>query len=135
MSNHPKQLALERKLLDLSHDVDNYLEDRYHDYFIRHPNRPKRGATSSAAHDGLFSIGTQFTAGYGSELGRGYIVVIEIRTLQHVPKIIRQEIEEDGIEYLRSILPIYFPNRKLEVKKDGNVYKLIGDFSLGHASH
>jgi len=135
MSSHPKQLALERTLLELGHAVDDYLEDRYHDYFVRHPNRPRRGATANPSQDGLFSIGTQFTAGYGSDLGRGYIVVIEIRTLQHVPPIIRREIEEDGIEYLRTQLPVFFPDRKIEVKKDGNLYKLVGDFSLGYASH
>ncbi|MDI9455478.1 MAG: hypothetical protein QM442_06495 [Spirochaetota bacterium] len=135
MSSHPKQLALEQTLLELSHVVDDYLEDRYHDYFIRHPNRPKRGSTASASHDGLFSIGTQFTAGYGSDLGRGYIVVIEIRTLQNVPSVIRRKIEEDGIEYLRTQLPVFFPDRKIEVKKDGNLYKLVGDFSLGSVGH
>ncbi|MFA5699022.1 MAG: hypothetical protein WC954_04725 [Sphaerochaeta sp.] len=135
MSNHPKQIALEKKLLELSHDVDEYLENRYHDYFIRHPNRPKRGSTSSPAHDGLFSIGTQFTAGFGSDHGRGYLIVIEIRTLQHVPLDIRSQIETDGIEYLTTLLPHYFPERKIEVMRDGNVYKLIGDFSLGTASN
>ncbi|NLZ77529.1 MAG: hypothetical protein GX911_06135 [Spirochaetales bacterium] len=135
MSSHPKQLALERTLLALSHEVDEYLEDRYHDYFERHPNRPKRGTTASASHDGLFSIGTQFTPGYGSDLGRGYLVVIEIRTLQKVPPAIRQTIEEDGIEFLRTRLPLFFPDRKIEVKRDGSVYKMVGDFSLGDASH
>ena len=35
------------------------------------------------------------------------------------------------VEQLREELPKVFPDRKYEVKKDGNVYKIIGDFYLG----
>lgn len=87
------------------------------------------------AYDGLFSTGTQFTLGYGSDHGRGYLVSVEIRTLSKVHEEDRKEIETSAITYLRSIIPAYFPNRNIEVKRDGNVYKLVGDFSLGASSN
>jgi hypothetical protein len=83
------------------------------------------------AYDGLFSTGTKFTLGYGSEHGRGYLVDIEMSTLERVKPEDRQEIEEAGIAFLRDQLPVHFPHRKLSVVKDGKVYKIVGDFSLG----
>lgn len=87
------------------------------------------------AYDGLFSTGTQFTLGYGSKHGRGYIVSVEIRTLSRVKDEDKQEIEEAAMTYLRSRIKTYFPDRAIELKQDGNVYKLVGDFSLGSSSN
>jgi hypothetical protein len=135
MSTHPKQVALEGVLRKLFDDLDHYLEDTFHERYPLHPNRPARGKAASVAYDGLFSTGTQFTLGYGSKHGRGYIVSVEIRTLSRVKDEDKQEIEEAAMNYLRSRIKTYFPDRKIELKQDGNVYKLVGDFSLGSSSN
>jgi hypothetical protein len=95
-----------------------------------HPNRPERGKAARVSYDGLFSTGTKFTLGYGSEHGRGYLVDIEMSTLEKVHPNDRSEIESAAIEFLEEQLPRHFPNRKLQVVKDGKVYKIVGDFSL-----
>lgn len=135
MSTHPKQVELESTMRRLCDDLDHYLEDTFGDAYPLHPNRPERGKASSVAYDGLFSTGTQFTLGYGSNHGRGYILSVEIRTLSWVQKEKKETIEKAAMEYIREILPIYFPNRAIELKRDGNVYKLVGDFSLGDSSN
>jgi len=112
-------------------DLDNYLEDRYALRYPLHPNRLSRGQAASVAYDGLFSTGTQFTMGYGSAAGRGYIVDIDICTLDRVKPEDRQEIEQEATTYLESLLPKYFPDRALKLVRDGRVWKIIGDFSLG----
>ncbi|HZJ88039.1 MAG TPA: hypothetical protein VFC80_02670 [Sphaerochaeta sp.] len=135
MSTHPSQLLLEKKLRALADDLDHYLEDMFEDLYPLHPNRPQRGEAASVAYDGLFSTGTQFTAGYGSKYGRGYIMSIEIRTLSQVEPCDRRKVEEASRAYLEEIIPHYLPGRKIELKRDGNVYKLVGDFSLGSATN
>ncbi len=135
MSSHPKQIKLEQKLRDLADDLDHDLEERFEGLYPLHPNRPPRGQAASVAYDGLFSTGTQFTAGYGSEHGRGYVVSIEIRTLCPVKEEDRRVIEEASREYLKKIIPRYLPGRKVELRRDGSVYKLVGDFSLGSSSN
>ncbi|MGE4453811.1 MAG: hypothetical protein AB7D92_04695 [Sphaerochaeta sp.] len=135
MSTHPKQVELETTMRRLCDDLDHYLEDTFGDDYPLHPNRPERGKASSVAYDGLFSTGTQFTLGYGSNHGRGYIVSVEIRTLSWVQSEQKKAIEEAAMQYLRKILPYYFPERAIDLKQDGNVYKLVGDFSLGDSSN
>ncbi len=135
MSTHPSQLLLENKLRALADDLDHYLEDTFADLYPLHPNRLPRGEAASVAYDGLFSTGTQFTAGYGSKYGRGYIMSIEIRTLSNVHPADRTKVEEASRKYLEEIIPRYLPGRKIELKRDGNVYKLVGDFSLGSTSN
>ena len=128
---HPKQIALEDKLHKMCLEIDNHLEDKFGTMFPLHPNRRKRGETASANYDGLFSTGVQFSSGYGSKLGRGYLLDIDISTLSWVKKEDRALIEEEAIALLKTLLPIYFPDRKLEIKRDGNLIKIVGDFSLG----
>ncbi|MGD1822071.1 MAG: hypothetical protein ACPKM0_04820 [Pleomorphochaeta sp.] len=128
---HPKQIELEKKLHDMCIELDNHLEDEFGSMFPLHPNREKRGETASANYDGLFSTGLQFTSGYGSKLGRGYLLDIDISTLTWVKKDEVKIIEEEAIKYLKTLLPKHFPNRKLEIKRDQNVIKIVGDFSLG----
>ncbi len=135
MSVHPAQAKLETTLRKLCDDLDQYLEDTFGTSYPLHPNRPKRGKAASVAYDGLFSTGTQFTLGYGSEYGRGYLVSVEIRTLTKVPEKNKQSIEEAAMAYIQEILPKYFPDRAIELKQDGSVYKLVGDFSLGASSN
>jgi len=126
-----KQDKLEESLTKMCLELDSYLEDKYGEKYPRHPNRMKRGEAASGNYDGLFSAGTKFTLGYGSSEGRGYIVDIDIVTLSWVKKEEEKQIIDDGISYLKDLLPKYFPDRKLEIKHDGNLYKIVGDFSLG----
>ncbi len=135
MSTHPLQLELEHALRAMADDLDNYLEERFEGLYPLHPNRPSRGQAASVAYDGLFSTGTQFTAGYGSEHGRGYVLSVEIRTLCPVKEEDRLAIEEASREYLSTIIETYLPGRTIELKRDGGLYKLVGDFSLGHSSN
>ncbi|MCK9287369.1 MAG: hypothetical protein PHU24_02565 [Sphaerochaetaceae bacterium] len=126
-----KQQKLEDELRKMSIELDHHLEDMFGDRYPLHPNRLPRGKASSVFYDGLFSTGTKFTLGYGSKKGRGYLVDIEMSTLAKVDPKDRDEIENEAIRFLRTIVPIHFPNRNLEVVKDHDVYKIIGDFSLG----
>ncbi len=135
MSTHPKQMQLEQKLRDMADDLDHYLEERFEGLYPLHPNRLPRGKAASVAYDGLFSTGTQFTAGYGSEHGRGYVLSVEIRNLCPVDEADRQAVEEASREYIKKIIPRYLPGRTVELKRDGTVYKLVGDFSLGSSSN
>ncbi len=126
-----QQQQLENQLRRMCDDLDHYLEDTFGDRYPLHPNRPPRGKAAKVAYDGLFSTGTKFTLGYGSETGKGYLVDIEIITLSRVKPEDREEIEQAAVSHLRKIIGEYFPTRKLDIHKDGRVYKIIGDFSLG----
>lgn len=127
----PQQQMLENHMRLLCDELDHYLEDRFGDRYPLHPNRPERGKAARVSYDGLFSTGTKFTLGYGSEHGRGYLVDIEMSTLEKVKPEDREEIESAAITFLRDQLPVHFPHRKLTIVKDGKVYKIVGDFSLG----
>jgi hypothetical protein len=72
-----------------------------------------------------------FSMGYGSQFGRGYVVKIDISTLERVDREHRTHIEQDAVNHLRELLEQHFPERRLDVKRDGNLYKIVGDFSLG----
>ena len=128
---HPKQEELERRLDKLCMALDNYLEDQYSDIFTLHPNRPKRGAGANPSYDGVFATSVSFTLGYGSKYGRGYLIVIDVRTLQYVSSAQREEINNRAFLFIQKTLPVEFPERKLEIVRDGNLLKVIGDFSLG----
>lgn len=127
-----QQRALEKKLRLLCDELDHYLEDRYEERYNLHPNRPPRGKTAAVAYDGLFSTGTQFTLGIGSDYGRGYIVDIHIATLDKVDTLFKEEVYKEAQRFLNERLELYFPNRKLQVVFDKNVYKIVGNFSLGN---
>jgi len=127
----PQQKKVERVLRDLCDALDRHLEDTFGDHYPLHPNRPERGEAARVAYDGLFSTGTKFTLGYGSDHGRGYLVDVEISTLETVKPEDKEEIDQATVSFLKENLPIFFPDRQLEVVRDGSVYKIIGDFSLG----
>ncbi len=130
-ARHPKQAKIEKSMRLLCNSLDTYLEDKYGEAYPLHPNRAERGKTGSVAYDGLFSTGTKFTLGYGSKSGRGYLIDIEIVTLEKVTKENRAKIEHDAIAFLKEKLPHYFPERELDIIQEGNVFKIVGDFSLG----
>lgn len=120
----------EKKLKRIFDQIDAELEDEYGDRFHLRSNRPEAGETSNPESDGLFNIGAVFSAGYGSEHGRGYIVKIHMSTLRQVPREIREEISEKVVTRLRQLLTQTFPERELEVARDGKALKIIGDLRL-----
>lgn len=128
---HPKQEELENNLSRLCQELDDYLEDEYGSRYRIHPNRLKRGSGSNPRFDGLFSTAMAFTLGYGSNTGRGYVVEVDIRTLDKVSPEERQEIDDAAFSYIQNNLKAVFPNRDLSIVKDGNLMKIVGDFSLG----
>ena len=119
-----------KKLVD---EVDHYIEDLYGDSYPLHPVRPARGQTSNPEDSGLFNIGVVFTPGYGSELGRGYLIDVAMSTLEKVDADVRRKIYETTAGKIGELLPIHFPERELTVLRDGNHFKIMGDFSLGIA--
>lgn len=128
---HPKLIEWESRMKSIFDDIDDLLEDKYGATFRLHPNRPRRGGTSNKESDGLFNIGADFSLGYGSRLGRGYVVQIEMSTLEHIPRKIRRQIENDVECLVRERLPRVFPGRNLTLERDGNLLKIVGDFNLG----
>ncbi|MFP4364335.1 MAG: hypothetical protein ACLFR1_10765 [Spirochaetia bacterium] len=128
---HPKLAKLEKEMKAVFDEIDVYLEDKYGDMYPLHPARPPRGTTSSVSHDGLFNVGASFSAGYGSQYGRGYVVDVHMSTLSLVSEKDKEKILTEVMDLLRDKLKTKFPNRKLLVERDGNVVKIFGDFSLG----
>jgi len=128
---HPKLIQMERQMKSMFDDIDDALEDKYGSDFTLHPNRARRGRTANREMDGLFNIGADFSPGYGSSLGRGYIVHIRISTLDHIPADIRESIKSDVEKMVKIRLPFVFPGRELQLERDGNLLKIVGDFSLG----
>jgi len=119
------------RLKRLFDEVDHYIEDRYGDRYALHPVRPLRGETANPEMDGLFNIGANFTPGFGSELGRGYLIDVAMSTLEKVAEDARREIYEAAAEKVQELLPLHFPERELSVRRDKNHFKIQGDFSLG----
>ena len=131
MIDHPKMIQFDNQMKAMLDAVDNYIEDKYGELYPLHPVRPKRNETANPQADGLFSVRADFTPGYGSDLGRGYILKVEMKTLAEIPDDVRQTIFSDAVEKIETLLPVYFPERKLEVKQDKEFCKIVGDFSLG----
>lgn len=121
----------EARLKKVFDDIDVELEELYGHRAQRHPNRPAHGATANREDDGLFDIGAAFTVGIGSQYGPGYVVQARIATLDTVPPKIRRKFEAEVIRRLREKLPAAFPHTTLHVDRDGPVYKIHGDLSLG----
>ncbi|RKY55355.1 MAG: hypothetical protein DRP93_03475 [Candidatus Neomarinimicrobiota bacterium] len=131
---HPKLIAWEKKLKSVLDEIDILLEDRYGDLYDLHPARRENGTTSNRSHDGLFDIRGDFTLGYGSKKGRGYIINIDLKTLENVSKEAIENIKKKVVYELNCRLPRAFPDKKLKVEIDGNMIKIIGDLSLGNIS-
>ncbi len=128
---HPRLAEFETALKRLFDSVNDQLEAKYGNRFELHPARPRHGQTSNRSHDGLFNVGASFTAGYGSRLGRGYVVQVDMVTLENVPREVQEQIEQEAVELVRQKLPYYFPHRHLTVERDRNVFKIRGDLRLG----
>lgn len=131
MISHPKMIQFDDTMKKMLDEVDNYIEDNFGNLYPLHPARPARNTTSNPLSDGLFGVRADFTPGFGSELGRGYILNVEMKTLSEIPEDVKDKIYNAACTKIEELLPTYFPGRKLEVKQDGNLLKIVGDFSLG----
>ncbi len=127
----PQLAAWEKKLDTVLDEIDRTLEAEYGDRFRLHPARPEHGSTSDPAMDGLFRVEAHFSPGYGTDLGRGYILRVQTSTLDHIPADTRTRMEDRAAELLRTKLRQAFPGRELAVTRDGSVFKIHGDLSLG----
>lgn len=130
---HPQLVEFEKRLKRLFDSIDDRLEKRYGNLYPLHPSRAPRGTTSNKEQDGLFNIGASFSAGFGSRVGKGYVLDVRMVTLAHVPDYVRDEIMEDAVRSVQERLPYYFPDRDLSVEHENNVFKIRGDLSLGDA--
>jgi hypothetical protein len=130
---HPKTIEFNDCLKKMFDEVDAYIEDAYGERYSLHPARPQRGRTANPQADGLFNIGADFTPGYGSRLGRGYLIDVTMATLEKIDEDVRREIYHKAVDKVRQLLPVYFPGRRLSVRRDGRHFKIQGDFSLGDA--
>lgn len=128
---HPKAIEWEDKLDEVFDRIDKALEEKYGELYDLHPVRERRKPTGNPEHDGLFRLGGFFTAGYGSEKGAGYIVKVDMVTLEDVDDDVKKKIEDDVASMLEAELPKAFPGKDLKVERDGAVYKIYGDLSLG----
>ena len=128
---HPKMAAWDEKLKAVFDRVDHELEERYGGRWKLRRNRPERGGTANPESDGLFNVGAFFTPGYGSDLGRGYLVEVIVATDEAVPARERAAIEELVRDLLLEYLPEAFPDRELAVDRDGSMYKIHGETGLG----
>jgi hypothetical protein len=106
------------------------MEARYGDRFPLHPARPANGAAARRQYDGLFAFGAGFSPGFGSKFGPGYSLSFRIVTLAPVPDDFRSQFEAEAVEALRTQLAKFLPERRLEIVRDGDVWKIVGDLSL-----
>ena len=120
----------EHTLKALFDTIDDELEERWGDRYRLHPSRPRRGRTVNKEHDGLFNVGASFSAGFGSEHGKGYVVEIRMVTLERVPREIEQQIDAYVAGRVDELLPEYFPGRRLQVVREPHAFKIVGDLSL-----
>ena len=124
-------IEFDNQMKALFDEVDAFIESSYGGRYNLHPMRPARGETENPEFDGLFNIGANFTPGFGSKLGRGYLIDVSIATLEQVDDEVRNEIYDATAKKVKELLPVYFPKRELSVHRDKNHYKIQGDFSLG----
>ncbi len=132
MYQHAKLRAFETQLKALFNEVDHQLEDRWGNLYSVHPNRPRRGETADPEMDGLFEIAADFTPGFGSEMGRGYIISLRVATLDRLAPDQFEDLMREAAGIVKELLPRYFPERTMQVVRDGKRFKIIGDFSLGY---
>ena len=130
-STQTKLERWEARLKQVFDEINDELEAEHGHRAARHPNRPPHGATSNREDDGLFDLGAAFTVGIGSQHGPGYVVQARIATLDAVPPAVQAQFEAEVASRLQEKLPAAFPGVALHVDRDGPVYKIHGDLSLG----
>lgn len=125
-----KAIEWELRLKQVFDEIDAELEERYGDAYHLHPARSPEGTTSNPEMDGLFNVGASFSAGFGSKLGPGYVVEIQLATLDNVPFKMKTEIRDRVHKMLTEKLPLAFPGKKLYVDKELRHLRIYGDLSL-----
>ncbi|MBL8967628.1 MAG: hypothetical protein JNG85_11520 [Spirochaetaceae bacterium] len=128
---HPKTIEWDARMKEMFDRIDTILEERHGGAWKLRRNRPALGETANPEADGLFNLGVFFDPGFGSRLGRGYLVEIDLAAGEEIPPAAREAIELEVLELLRRFLPEHFPERRLEVDREGRLYKIHGDLSLG----
>ncbi|HPK37732.1 MAG TPA: hypothetical protein PLH01_05580 [Kiritimatiellia bacterium] len=129
---HHRVEQWEARLNALLKRVDHALEERFGDLLTPHPARPPHGTTANPQYDGLFRVTAAFTAGFGSSLGKGYVLSIEPVSLEPLPKKARAKIEATAVQMIQEGLEEALPGRGLRVERDGTVWKIVGDLSLAN---
>ncbi|MDO4528069.1 MAG: hypothetical protein Q4C03_04725 [bacterium] len=117
-------------LINLLHEVDLLLEEKYGNRFKRHPARPAQGTTANPQYDGLFTMNANFSAGIGSTFGPGYTLSFRLSTFDPIPEDIKKDCETIMVNHLQKRLAEVFPQRKLNLDKDQHGWKIHGDLSL-----
>ena len=131
-SSNTKLERWEARLKKVFDEIDTEFErEGFCRRFKLHPNRPPAFATATREDDGLFDLGAAFSVGIGSEHGPGYVVQARLATLENVPPDTQAKFEAEVVRRLREKLPKAFPGVALHVDRDGPVYKIHGDLSLG----
>lgn len=121
---------MEETLFKALEAADSRMEERYGDRFPLHPARPPHETSVNRQYDGLFEFGAGFSAGFGSKFGPGYSLTFRIVTLSDVPPDFRGKFETEAVEVLQEELAKAFPDRNLEIVRDVNGWKIVGDLSL-----
>lgn len=127
--HHQGIVEFEENLKRIFDEIDDELEDSYGGLYELHPARPERGETANKSHDGLFNVGASFTAGYGSRLGRGWVVEVSIVTLETVHDDTKKAIEEKVLHLLRKKLSMQYPEKKINVERDRRIIKIYGEIA------
>jgi hypothetical protein len=122
--NNPNIKEWEHTLRKIFDVIDDHLEDKYGHLYPLHPARPGRGHTANKSSDGLFNIGASFSAGFGSRFGRGWVVDVTMVTLSKIPKDIKLQIYGKVIAELKRLLIQFYPERTINIEKDGNVFMI-----------
>ena len=121
---------MEEALFQALEETDAEMERRYGDRYPLHPARLPHGKAATRQYDGLFALSAGFSAGFGSQFGPGYALDLRMVTLEAVPADFRAKFEEEAVEVLRGELKRRFPGRDLEIVRDVNSWKIVGDLSL-----
>lgn len=127
---HPLLRKWENTLQSIFDRIDHKLEDKYGEKFPLRANRPKAGKGVTPDADGLFDLGVSFSVGIGSEFGPGYVFRVRLATMNRVPEEFMQQVENEVVELLNIELPKHFPDRELNVVRDGRLFKIYGDLDL-----
>jgi len=129
--HHPKTIEFDARMKAMFDRIDGIMEERHGGRWRLRRNRPGRGETANPEADGLFNLGVFFDPGFGTKLGRGYLVEVDLASGEEIPSGDREAIEREVLELLRRFLPEHFPERRFEVGREGRMYKIRGDLSLG----
>ena len=127
---NPLLAKWESKLQGIFDRIDTYLEEKYGDAYPLRWNRPPHGCGVTPDTDGLFELGFSFSLGIASQLGPGYVFRIKLATSSKVSPEFFATIENEVVNMLKRELPIEFPDKNLQVAKDGRNYKIYGNLDL-----